>query len=170
MEFVVLVDSRDKALGVEEKMKAHQNGGKLHRAVSAFIFNSNKELLVQKRADSKYHAPGKWSNTCCTHPREGESPEEAVHRRLREEMGFDCEMKKVLELVYKANVGEGLTEHEFDHVFVGTYDGEPQPVRGEVSEVKWAAIGELKADMNNNPTHYTPWFLILLPKLLKVID
>jgi isopentenyl-diphosphate Delta-isomerase len=170
MEFVVLVDEKDHAVGVEEKMNAHRDGGKLHRAVSAFVFNSNGDMLLQKRDDSKYHAPGKWSNACCTHPREGESPDEAVHRRLREEMGFDCELKKVLEVVYKASVGGGLTEHEFDHVFTGTYDGEPKPARGEVAEVKWMGIPELKADVEANPAEYTPWFLILLPKLLKVMD
>lgn len=170
MESVILVDERDRVLGMEEKLKAHRDGGKLHRAISVFIFNSAGEMLIQRRDGSKYHAPGMWSNACCTHPRKDESPEEAAHRRLREEMGFDCILKKVLKLVYKADVGKGLTEHEFDHIFIGEFDGQPKPERGEVSDFRWISIQELEADMEKNPDIYTPWFRILLQRLLKVID
>jgi isopentenyl-diphosphate delta-isomerase len=169
MEMVVLVDENDKELGTEEKLKAHQDGGKLHRAVSAFIFNSKGKMLLQKRAYSKYHAPGLWSNACCTHPRPGETPEEAVHRRLREEMGFDCLMKEVLGTVYEADVGRGLTEREFDHLFVGIFDGRLAPNREEVSDFRWSKLEELKAGVKNNPAHYAPWFRILLPKLLEAM-
>ncbi len=169
MELVVFVDERDRELGVGEKLEVHTSG-KLHRAISVFVFNSRGELLLQRRAHGKYHAPEQWSNTCCTHPRPGETPEEAAHRRLREEMGFDCPLEKVLETVYRVDVGGGMVEHEFDHVFVGRFNGEPVPDRSEVREFKWMGVKELKRDMGKNPKDYTPWFRVLLPRLLEVLD
>ncbi len=170
MEYVVLVDENDREIGIEEKIKAHENGGKLHRAFSIFIFNKNGKMLLQRRALTKYHAPGLWSNTCCSHPRPGEEVEKAAHRRLREEMGFDCELKWLFATIYKADVGNGLTEWEYDHVFIGTFDGEPEPNPEEVCEWKWISIEELVEDVKKKPEKYTPWFRILLPKVLDFIN
>ena len=164
MERVILVDEKDKEIGTEEKMKAHQNGGRLHRCFSIFIFNSKGQMLLQKRAKTKYHCGGLWTNTCCSHPRPGESLEEAVHRRLKEEMGFDCDLKEDFSFIYKANFGE-LTEWEFDHVFTGKFDGEPKINPEEVDDFKWINVRVLQEDIKENPTKYTPWFKIAIKKL-----
>ena len=158
MEKIILVDEKDNEIGTEEKIKAHQNGGKLHRAFSIFIFNSQGQMLIHKRAKTKYHSPGLWTNACCSHPKPGESLKEAVHRRLKEEMGFDCELEEVFNFIYKADVGNGLTEWEFDHVFIGRFDGEPEPNPEEVDDWKWMNIDELKKDIEQKPEKYTPWF------------
>lgn len=121
MEYVVLVDEQDKETGTMEKLQAHLNG-RLHRAVSVFLFNSKGELLLQQRASGKYHSANLWTNTCCSHPRPGESAYDAANRRLYEEMGLACELSEVFSFIYKAHLGNNLTEHEFDHVFVGTND------------------------------------------------
>ncbi len=168
-EFVVLVDENDKEIGVEEKLKAHQNGGKLHRAISVFIFNSKGELLLQRRALEKYHAPGLWANTCCSHPRPGESVEQAAKRRIKEEMGFECEVKEIFSMIYKADVGNGLTEYEYDHVFIGFWEGEPMPNPKEVCEWKWASLEEIERDMKENPEKYAPWFRIIFPKVAEYV-
>ncbi len=165
-ELVVLVDENDREIGVEEKIKAHENGGRLHRAISVFVFNSKGELLLQRRALSKYHAPGLWANTCCSHPRPGESAEQAAKRRLKEEMGFTCELKEIFSLIYKAHVGNGLTEHEYDHVFLGFWEGEPHPAPEEVCEWRWASVEEIEKDLKENPGKYAPWFRIIFPKVV----
>ena len=165
MENVILVDKKDKKTGIEEKIKAHREG-KLHRSFSIFIFNKKGELLIQKRARSKYHSGGLWSNTCCSHPRSNENVAKAAKRRLKEEMGIDCKLKKVFKLIYKAKVGD-LIEYEFDHVFIGKFDGKPKPNKKEVEEWKWISLEELKKDIKENPQKYTEWFKIILPKLIK---
>jgi len=124
-ELVVLVDENDNEIGVEEKINAHRKG-LLHRAFSIFVFNSKNELLLQKRAADKYHSGGLWSNTCCSHPRPGENLKDAAHRRLQEEMGFDCSLREVFSFLYKKSFDNGLTEHELDHVFFGKFDGIPK--------------------------------------------
>ncbi len=164
-EFVVLVDENDNEIGAEEKIKAHQNGGKLHRAISVFVFNSKNELLLQRRALTKYHSPGLWANTCCSHPRPGESIEHAARRRLNEEMGFTCDLKEVFSLIYKAEVGNGLTEHEYDHIFIGFWEGVPKPNPEEVCEWRWSNMDEIERDMKENPGKYAPWFRILFPRV-----
>ncbi|RLJ08338.1 MAG: isopentenyl-diphosphate delta-isomerase [Candidatus Aenigmatarchaeota archaeon] len=166
MEKVILVDEKDNEIGTEEKIKAHQNGGKLHRAFSIFIFNSQGQMLIHRRAAIKYHSPGLWTNACCSHPRPGESLKEAVHRRLKEEMGFDCELEESFSFIYKADVGNGLTEWEFDHVFTGRFDGEPEPNPEEVDDWKWMNIDELKKDIEQNPEKYTPWFRIAFERVV----
>ncbi|RLJ08892.1 MAG: isopentenyl-diphosphate delta-isomerase [Candidatus Aenigmatarchaeota archaeon] len=166
MEKVILVDEKDNEIGTEEKIKAHQNGGKLHRAFSIFIFNSQGQMLIHRRAAIKYHSPGLWTNACCSHPRPGESLKEAVHRRLKEEMGFDCELEESFSFIYKADVGNGLTEWEFDHVFTGRFDGEPEPNPKEVDDWKWMNIDELKKDIEQNPEKYTPWFRIAFERVV----
>lgn len=164
MEEVILVDRNDQAVGTEEKIKAHELA-MLHRAFSVFVFNKKGELMLQRRALSKYHSPGLWTNTCCSHPRPGEDTMDAAHRRLLEEMGFDCELDWKLSFIYKAPFDNGLTEHEFDHVFFGTYEYEPTINRGEVEEWKWIKMDNLLSDVKNNPADYTVWFRIALEKM-----
>ena len=164
IEFVVLVDLNDQPLGKMEKMEAHEKGI-LHRAFSAFIFNDKNELILQQRAFSKYHSPGLWTNTCCSHPRDGEDTEVAVHRRMIEEMGFDCPVHEVFHFTYKADVGQGLTEHEFDHVFIGKYNHKPTINPEEVNEWKYMKMVEIRKDMQQNPEKYTVWFRIAFDKV-----
>ncbi len=165
-EQVILVDENDTAIGLMDKMAAH-DGPHLHRAFSIFIFNSKGELLVQQRALTKYHSPGLWANTCCSHPRDGEGLAAATSRRLKEEMGLSCDMHEIFSFIYQAPVGEGLTEHEFDHVCVGVCDTEPQIDHNEVNAWKYISIAELKQDMHQNMERYTPWFIIAFEKLLQ---
>jgi isopentenyl-diphosphate Delta-isomerase len=153
---VILVDKKDNKIEIMEKIEAHKKG-LLHRAFSIFIFNSNNELLLQKRADSKYHSPGLWTNTCCSHPIPNSTLEIDIHERLKNEMGFDCELKKSFTFIYKAEFDNGLTENEFDHVFIGNYNDEPKPNEKEVSDYKWITLDELKKDIVNNPNIYTYW-------------
>jgi isopentenyl-diphosphate delta-isomerase len=164
-EYVILVDENDKSVGTAEKMDVHKNP-KLHRAFSIFIVNSKGELLIQQRALNKYHCPGMWANTCCSHPRPGESLERAAHRRLQEEMGFDTKMVKAFSFIYKAEFDNGLTEEEFDHVFIGKWDGIPKINLSEVADYKWVSEEALKEDIKKNPEIYTKWFKIALEKLL----
>lgn len=164
-EKVILVDENDNQIGIEEKLKAHQNGGKLHRAISVLVFNSRGELLIQRRAFTKYHCPGLWANTCCSHPRSGEKTQDAAHRRLKEECGFITQLKEKFHFIYKADFDNGLTEYEFDHVFIGYYDGKVNPNPEEVAEVKWISIEDLKKDVKKNPQKYAAWFKIILQKL-----
>ena len=158
-EFVVLVDEQDQQLGIMEKMAAHIVP-RLHRAFSVFIFNSKGELLLQQRAFSKYHSPGLWTNTCCSHPRNGEMVGKAAERRLLEEMGLRCEMKEIFTFTYKAPVGLGLIEHEFDHVFFGQCDQEPIINLEEVAAWKYMSLDDIATDMKAHPDSYTEWFKI----------
>ena len=164
MEFVVLVDEQDNAIGTMEKQQAHVEGV-LHRAFSIFIFNSDKKLLLQKRASSKYHCGGMWTNTCCSHPRETENTIDAAHRRLKEEMGMQCELKPIFSFVYKAEFENGLTEHEFDHVFFGESNQTPTLNLEEVEDFRYVGMEELQIEINENPAHFTPWFLIALDRV-----
>jgi isopentenyl-diphosphate delta-isomerase len=132
-EMVASVDENDNIIGEEEKIKAHQEG-KLHRAFSIFVFNSKGQMLIQKRAKEKYHSGGLWTNTCCSHPRPGEPIEKAAHRKLKEEMGFDCEIKEIFSFIYKVKFDNGLFENEYDHVFLGKFDGKPMPDSTEVED------------------------------------
>lgn len=164
MEKIILVDKKDKEIGTEEKLKTHKLG-KLHRAFSIFVFNRKGELLLQKRARGKYHSGGLWTNTCCSHPRAGEELREAVHRRLKEEMGFDCSLKEVFSFIYKVKFDNGLCEHELDHVLIGSYDGKPLPNQEEYEEWKWISLKELKKDIRKNPEKYTYWLRVAIGKL-----
>ena len=165
-ENVILVTPDDQPIGTEEKLKAHLEG-KLHRAFSVFIFNSQGEMLLQRRALHKYHSPGLWSNACCSHPRPGEDSEAAAHRRMKEEMGFDCHIERAFQFTYKAEFDNGLTENELDHVFIGEYNGVVQPNPEEVAEYRWIDADSLKKDMQENPEQYTYWFRVVLDKVLK---
>ena len=161
---VVLVDTNNRRIGVEEKIKAHKEG-KLHRAFSIFIFNSKGELLIQQRAETKYHSGGVWSNTVCSHPKPNETYFEATHRRLKEEMGFDCKLKKSFSFVYNAGFQNGLIENEYDCVFIGKYDSEPKPNQKEIMDHKWISIEKLKQDIASHPNKYSVWLKIALNEM-----
>jgi isopentenyl-diphosphate delta-isomerase len=156
MEQVVLVDQHDRELGTADKLSAHA-AGKLHRAFSIFVFNDARQLLLQRRAKSKYHSGGLWSNTCCGHPRPGETTNEAARRRLREEMNFDCELRAAFEFLYRAQFENKLIEHEYDHVFVGKFEGVFVPDETEVEDWKWTGLEELRRDISLRPGEYTYW-------------
>jgi isopentenyl-diphosphate delta-isomerase len=164
---LILVDEHDNPVGYAPKLEAHQNGGKLHRAFSVFIFNTAGEMLLQRRAASKYHFGGLWTNACCSHPRRGEETLAAAHARLRHELGFDTELRELFSFVYRAtDPTSGLTEHEFDHVFAGHFDGAPAPNAAEVDDWKWMASGELLADIRARPSAYTPWFALVVDRVI----
>ena len=165
-EMVILVDKNDNQLGLMEKIEAHEKAV-LHRAFSVFILNDNNELLLQRRALSKYHSPGLWTNTCCSHPRDGESVINAGIRRLREEMGFETEINNLFSFIYKAEFDNGLTEHEFDHVLLGRYNKTPLINKLEVSDWKWTNIEFLKKDVVINSDLYTVWFKIIFQQFYK---
>jgi isopentenyl-diphosphate delta-isomerase len=166
---VILVDEKDNPVGTEEKLAAHQKG-LLHRAFSVFVFNSKGELLIQKRAKEKYHSSGLWTNTCCSHPSPGEETLVAAHRRLKEEMGFDCPIREAGSLLYKVSFDNGLTENEFDHIFIGEYDGPVEHVDpNEAEDWKWISPEDLLADMDKNPDAYTYWFRLSIKDVLAKI-
>jgi isopentenyl-diphosphate delta-isomerase len=169
---VILVDEFDNTLGTMEKMKAHVDG-ELHRAFSVFIFNGRDELMLQQRALTKYHSPGLWTNTCCSHPREGEETVDAAHRRMKEEMGFDCDFREAFSFTYEADVGDGLTEHEFDHVFIGRSEQSPSINREEVNDWTWKPMEVIRREMETAPEKYTVWFRIAFEEVdrhLKQLD
>jgi isopentenyl-diphosphate delta-isomerase len=162
-EQVILVNESDEKIGLMAKQEAHEKGI-LHRAFSVFIFNDKNELMLQQRALQKYHSPGLWTNTCCSHQRDGESNLEAGDRRLSEEMGFTTPLKETTSFIYKAEFDNGLTEHEFDHILVGIYNGEPRINKEEVAAWKWLPLDTLRHDMEKNPDLYTAWFKIIFDK------
>ncbi|MCA9733520.1 MAG: isopentenyl-diphosphate Delta-isomerase [Deferribacteres bacterium] len=163
-DFVILVDENDQQIGVEEKLSAHQSG-KLHRAFSILLFNKNGELLLQQRALEKYHSPGLWTNTCCSHPRPGETNDAAAQRRLFEELGIQCKMDEIFDFIYKTSFDDGLFEHELDHVFVGEYTGDVAPNPEEVMAVRWQSLKNLYEEVNAHPERFTVWFKIMLVKI-----
>lgn len=167
-ELVQLVDEKDRELGTMEKMEAHVKGA-LHRAISVFLFNSNGDMILQQRASSKYHSPGLWSNACCTHPRPGELPKDAAVRRLQEEMGLSCSITYKTSVLYRTNVGDGLTEHELDHIFTGVYDDHPVINESEVSSWKYMSRESIDENIVKSPDIFTPWFPILYNKLKPII-
>ncbi|MGD8331146.1 MAG: isopentenyl-diphosphate Delta-isomerase [Acidobacteriota bacterium] len=164
-EQLVLVDERDREIGTCEKLKAHHDG-RLHRAFSVFIFDASGELLLQRRAAGKYHSGGLWSNTCCGHPRPGEPAAAAAARRLREEMGFSAPLRHRFSVTYELAVGTDLYEHEYNHVFTGSFDESPQPDPGEVQDWRWASPADILADMRAHESKYTAWFRVILPQVL----
>ena len=169
-ENVILVDVLDNQLGLMPKMEAHEKAV-LHRAFSVFIFNDKGELMLQQRAAHKYHSPLLWTNTCCSHQRDGESNIEAGKRRLIEEMGFKTNLKEIFSFVYKAPFDNGLTEHELDHVMIGNFNGVPKINPDEVASYKWMTLEAVKKDIELQPNIYTAWFKIIFKEsYLKLID
>lgn len=165
-EKVICVNEKDEYLGLANKMQAHVEG-LLHRAFSVFIMNDSGEMLLQQRADSKYHSPSLWSNACCSHPRFGESTTAAAHRRLQEEMGFDCDIEQIFTFRYKADVGGGLIENEYDHIYIGNYNGVVEPNSDEVLSYKYVALDDLQEWLAREPEQFTEWFKILLPEFIE---
>jgi len=168
-EQVILVNEKDEQIGLMPKMEAHEKA-LLHRAFSVFIFNDNNELMLQQRAFIKYHSPGLWTNTCCSHQRNGESNIQAGKRRLFEEMGFVVNLEESISFIYKAPFDNGLTEHEFDHVMIGNYNDEPIINPEEVASWKWMSLQAVKDDISKQPELYTEWFKIIFDKFYEYIN
>lgn len=166
-EQVILVDEQDNEIGTMQKMEAHLKG-RLHRAFSVFIFNDKGELLLQQRAVDKYHSGGKWTNTCCSHPRLGEDTLAAANRRLYEEMGMQCELKYGFSFMYQAVVNESLSENEYDHVYFGVSNDFPAPNAEEVSDFRYITMDSLKTDIDKHPNAYTEWLKICFDKVMEL--
>lgn len=169
MELVILVNENDEKIGLMEKIEAHEKA-LLHRAFSVFVVNDNNEIMLQQRALSKYHSPGLWTNTCCSHQRDGESNIQAGMRRLQEEMGFSTSLEELFNFIYIAPFDNGLTEHELDHVMIGSYNDDPQVNPDEVAAFKWMTADAIKQDMEQQPEIYTAWFKIIFDKYYKHIS
>ncbi|WP_223033850.1 isopentenyl-diphosphate Delta-isomerase [Hanstruepera marina] len=168
-EHVILVNENDEQIGLMPKMEAHEKA-LLHRAFSVFVFNDKNELMLQQRALHKYHSPGLWTNTCCSHQRAGESNIEAGKRRLQEEMGFVTELAETTSFIYKAPFDNGLTEHEYDHILIGRYQGVPHINPDEVADWKWMTLESVQEDIKVNPELYTAWFKIIFDKFYNSIN
>ena len=166
MEKVILVDVNDNQIGLMEKMEAHKQSV-LHRAFSVFLFNPQGKMLLQQRALTKYHSAGLWTNTCCSHPRPGETLENAVSRRLIEEMGITTKVFKAFDFIYQAELPDNLNEYEFDHVFIGNYDADVRPNHLEVANFVYQSIEEVEANLQSHPEKYTVWFKIAFPKVVE---
>jgi isopentenyl-diphosphate Delta-isomerase len=161
---VILVNEKDEVKGTAGKMEVHRKG-LLHRAFSVFIFNKRGEMLLQQRAMNKYHSGGLWTNACCSHPEPEEKTKTGAIRRLKEELGFETELEKVFDFVYKAEFDNGLVEYEFDHVYTGRYDGEIDFAREEVMEVCYKPIEEISHSLIQQPNRFTAWFRLAFPKV-----
>ncbi len=168
-EKVILVNQNDEPIGLMPKMEAHEKG-LLHRAFSVFILNSKNEIMLQQRAAHKYHSPMLWTNTTCSHQRDGETNLQAGNRRLIEEMGITTELKELFHFIYKAPFDNGLTEHELDHVMIGYYDDEPNLNPEEAESWKWMGIDAVKDDMQQQPELYTVWFKIIFDEFYHYLE
>lgn len=168
-ERVILVNDQDEVIGTEGKTRAHLLGT-LHRAFSVFVVNAAGQLLLQKRALTKYHSRGLWSNTCCGHPRPHETISHASRRRLREEMGFETNLKEVFSFIYRAKLEDGLIENEYDHVLIGFFQGVPKPDPAEISEWRWVDLSDVSGDLKENPKQYSYWFRICFDQILAVLN
>ncbi|HLC77295.1 MAG TPA: isopentenyl-diphosphate Delta-isomerase [archaeon] len=166
MEQVVLVDNEDNDIGLKEKMEAHKNPVPLHRAISVIILNNKDEMLITKRASTKKTWHDFWSNTCCSHPRKGETPEAAAKRRMQEELGFSCDLDFLFKFTYEAKFNNEWGEHELDHIFLGYYDGPVHANAEEIGDHKFVDIEELKHDMEKHPEKYTPWFKLMFKRVM----
>ncbi len=168
-EKVILVNEKDEKIGLMPKMEAHEKA-LLHRAFSVFIFNDKNELMLQQRALKKYHSPGLWTNTCCSHQRDGETNIEAGRRRLQEEMGFVVDLEESISFIYKAPFDNGLTEHEYDHVLLGKYNKAPVINTDEVAHWKWMPLEAVKTDIALQPELYTAWFKVIFDRFYEHIN
>ena len=167
-ENVIVLDDKNVEIGIEDKLIAHYRGIR-HRAFSIFVLDSSGRTLIQKRASSKYHSADLWSNTCCSHPSPGEQIEHAAHRKLQQEMGFDCELAELFNFSYAADLGHGLFENEHDHVFVGRFDGSPSPNPEEVQEWNWVALDKLRDDVKSDPGRFTYWLAHCMDELMSTL-
>ena len=163
-DYVILVDEQDNELGTMEKLQAHIEA-KLHRAISVFIFNDRKEMLLQKRASTKYHSANLWTNTCCSHPKPNENTTDAAKRRLKEEMGIDCNLQAVFNFTYLAKLENGISEHEFDHVFFGFTNDKPKLNLEEASDYKYLSLDKIENQLKQNPEQFTVWFTIIFERV-----
>ncbi len=163
---VILVDEEDVPIGKMGKQEVHEKG-LLHRAFSVFVVNNKKQILLQRRALTKYHSPGLWTNTCCSHPMPGEGTEVAAHRRLVEELGMGAQLRYLFKFIYKHEFENGLIEHELDHVFLGRESTGLSLNPEEVDGVKWMGLPEIEEDLKVNPQSYTPWFKIVFQRFAK---
>lgn len=168
-EKVILVNEKDEPIGLMPKMEAHEKA-LLHRAFSVFVLNDKGEIMLQQRASHKYHSPLLWTNTCCSHQREGETNVQAGKRRLEEEMGFSVDLKELFHFIYKAPFDNGLTEHELDHVMIGYSNGDPVINPDEVESWKWMSIEDVKNDIDKNPEVYTVWFKIIFDEFYHFLE
>lgn len=168
-EQVILVNELDEQIGLMAKLEAHEKAI-LHRAFSVFVLNDKNEIMLQQRAHQKYHSPLLWTNTCCSHQRDGETNIQAGSRRLYEEMGFKTELKELFNFIYKAPFDNGLTEHELDHVMIGYYNEEPMINPEEVEDWKWMKIEDIQSDMLLNPEIYTVWFKIIFDEFYHFLE
>lgn len=166
---VILVDDSDRQTGTAGKIDAHRKA-LLHRAFSIFILDSGGNLLLQRRADDKYHSGGLWANTCCSHAIEFLPIDTAAHRRLLEEMGFDCRLRELFTLHYKAECGNGLVEHEMDHIFTGTCDAAPVPDPSEVAGWRWSSLEAIGEELKASPESFTCWFRIIFPEFVRSVS
>ena len=164
LQQVILVNKHDEQVGIADKMQSHQEG-LLHRAFSIFIFNSKGEMLLQQRALNKYHSGGLWTNACCSHPKDGDDTLASAMIRLKEEMGFETNLEKIFDFVYKAEFDNGLIEHEFDHVFAGVYDGKIEFNKEEVMDYCYKEIREIQQSLLTHPEKYTAWFQLAFPEV-----
>jgi len=166
MPKVILVDENDNRIGVGDKLAVHKKG-ELHRAFSVLLFNSRYQMLIQQRSEAKYHSANLWANTCCSHPKPGETVLEAAKRRLKEEMGIEgCKMREIFKFIYRVKLGD-LTEYELDHVLCGLCDKEPRPNKKEVKDWQWTNQDKLKEDFNRNPQKYAYWFRVILDRIFQ---
>jgi len=168
-ENVILVNENDEQIGLMPKLEAHEKAV-LHRAFSVFVLNNQNEIMLQQRAHQKYHSPLLWTNTCCSHQREGENNIDAGSRRLFEEMGFKTDLKELFHFIYKAPFDNGLTEHELDHVMIGYYNDSPDINREEAEDWKWMKIEDVKADIERQPEIYTVWFKIIFDEFYHYLE
>lgn len=169
MSNVILVDTKDNQIGISEKLEAHKKG-LLHRAFSIFLFNDNNQLLLQKRAEDKYHSSELWTNTCCSHPAPGEFMVKHAQNRLNEEMGISTSLKHLFSFIYRAEFENGLIEHELDHVFIGYFNTQPLPNPMEVSDWKYATLNEIKDEIEQAPESYTYWFKLIYERVFRYIQ
>lgn len=163
------MNESDEAIGRMEKMEAHEKA-LLHRAFSVFIFNAKGEMLLQQRADHKYHSAGLWTNACCSHPSPGEDTVTAATRRLNEELGFTTPLENIFSFIYRFDFDNGLTEYEYDHVFIGSYGGQIKPDKEEVKDFIFKPVEEIETSMKSEPGIYTAWFHIAFPRIRKWIE
>jgi isopentenyl-diphosphate delta-isomerase len=162
-EHVILVDESDREIGTMEKIEAHRKG-KLHRAFSILLFNSKGKILIQKRAHTKYHSAGLWTNTCCSHPAPGEPMKDATRRKLMQEMGIDERCEFFFKFIYRTELENNLVEHELDHVFLGKFDGEPSINLKEVEAFRWLSIDALRREIETSPETFTYWFKLIMSR------